>query len=162
MHRRLQFGLRENPASDRRHGSRAEIHDNPNAHCLQDRNPADADPAHYRKCSLMGHSTPHSTASLREATGEFDENRLLTVQQVADILHVPVSWVYGRTRKRSPERLPGIRLGKYWRFREEEIQRWIESQRGGHRVPQNPRYSRKRHRKRRTSQPLEREEKDGS
>ena len=83
----------------------------------------------------MGHSTPHSTASLREATGEFDENRLLTVQQVADILHVPVSWVYGRTRKRSPERLPGIRLGKYWRFREEEIQRWIESQRGGHRVP---------------------------
>jgi excisionase family DNA binding protein len=83
----------------------------------------------------MGRSTPHNAVSLREATGERDENKLLTVQQVADILHVPVSWVYGRTRKRLPDRLPGIRLGKYWRFRETEIHRWIESQRGGHRVP---------------------------
>jgi len=83
----------------------------------------------------MGRSTLHSAASLPEATGERNENRLLTVQQVANILHVPASWVYGRTRKRSPEGLPGIRLGKYWRFREEEIHSWIESQRGGHRVP---------------------------
>ena len=135
MHHRLQFDMCENPASGRRHGSRTEIHDNSNAHCLQERNPAEADPAAYRKYSLMGRSASHSAASLREATGEGDENKLLTVQQVADLLHVPVSWVYGRTRKRSPERLPGIRLGKYWRFREEEIHRWIESQRGGHRVP---------------------------
>jgi hypothetical protein len=27
MHRRLQFGMRENPASDRRHGSRLPIND---------------------------------------------------------------------------------------------------------------------------------------
>src|ERR1700692_2923178 len=60
--------------------------------------------------------------------------KLITIQQVADLLHVPVSWVYGRTRKRSIERLPGIRLGKYWRFRGEEIHAWVESQRGGHRA----------------------------
>jgi len=41
---------------------------------------------------------------------------LLTVQQVAELLQVPVSWVYGRLRKRSLEKLPRYRLGKYWRF----------------------------------------------
>ena len=66
------------------------------------------------------------------ATAERESDRLLTVQQVAELLHVPVSWVYGRTRKRSIERLPGIRLGKYWRFREEEIHEWVDSQRRGH------------------------------
>jgi len=76
------------------------------------------------------HAAPH-----RAATGERESDRLLTIQQVATILHVPVSWVYGRTRKRSTQRLPGIRLGKYWRFREEEIHRWIESQRGGDCAP---------------------------
>jgi excisionase family DNA binding protein len=67
-------------------------------------------------------------------TEKRDREKLLTIQQVADLLHVPVSWVYGRTRKRSMERLPGIRLGKYWRFREEEIHAWVESQRGSHRA----------------------------
>ncbi|PYT52047.1 MAG: hypothetical protein DMG43_12975 [Acidobacteria bacterium] len=57
--------------------------------------------------------------------------RLLTVEEVASLLHVPVSWVYGRTRKRSLERLPGYRLGKYWRFREDEILAWVESQGAG-------------------------------
>jgi hypothetical protein len=42
-----------------------------------------------------------------------ERNELLTVKEVADLLRVPVSWVYDRTRKRSLDRLPGIRLGKY-------------------------------------------------
>jgi len=46
---------------------------------------------------------------------------------VAVLLHVPVSWVYGRTRKRSLGRLPGYRLGKYWRFREDEVLAWLVS-----------------------------------
>jgi integrase len=40
---------------------------------------------------------------------------LLTVQQVAELLQIPVSWVYGRMRKHSLEQLPAYRLGKYWR-----------------------------------------------
>jgi excisionase family DNA binding protein len=56
---------------------------------------------------------------------------LLTVEEVATLLHVPVSWVYGRMRKRSLERLPAYRLGKYWRFREEEIDAWVASRHGG-------------------------------
>lgn len=53
---------------------------------------------------------------------------LLTVKEVATLLQVPVSWVYDRTRKRSIDRLPGIRLGKYWRFREEDVVAWLRRQ----------------------------------
>ena len=56
---------------------------------------------------------------------------LLTVQQVAELLQVPVSWVYGRLRKRSLEKLPGYRLGKYWRFDKEEVLEWLAQQREG-------------------------------
>ncbi|MGH9709428.1 MAG: helix-turn-helix domain-containing protein, partial [Candidatus Acidiferrales bacterium] len=55
---------------------------------------------------------------------------LLTVQQVAELLQVPASWVYGRLRKRSLERLPGYRLGKYWRFDREEVLAWVSERRG--------------------------------
>jgi excisionase family DNA binding protein len=50
---------------------------------------------------------------------------LLTVQEVAKLLKVPVSWVYGHTRRRSADPLPGYRLGKYWRFRMEEVLAWV-------------------------------------
>jgi len=50
----------------------------------------------------------------------------LTVQQVAELLQVPVSWVCGRLRKRTLERLPGYRLGKYWRFDREQVLAWVE------------------------------------
>ena len=53
------------------------------------------------------------------------KSELLTVRQVAELLQVPVSWVYGRMRKRSFERLPGYRLGKYWRFDREEVLAWV-------------------------------------
>lgn len=56
---------------------------------------------------------------------------LLTVQQVAELLQVPVSWVYGRLRKRSLEKLPGYRLGKYWCFDKEEVLAWLGQQREG-------------------------------
>jgi excisionase family DNA binding protein len=59
---------------------------------------------------------------------------LLTVQQVAELLQVPVSWVYGRLRKRSLESLPGHRLGKYWRFDREEVLARLAQQRGNRRA----------------------------
>jgi excisionase family DNA binding protein len=64
------------------------------------------------------------------ATGEErrESNRLLTLEEVASLLHVPVSWVYGRMRKRSLERLPAYRLGKYWRFHELEVLEWLSRQ----------------------------------
>jgi excisionase family DNA binding protein len=56
--------------------------------------------------------------------------RLLTVEQVADLLHVPRSWVYSHTRVRAQDRIPAFRLGKYWRFDEADVLRWVERQRG--------------------------------
>jgi excisionase family DNA binding protein len=53
------------------------------------------------------------------------KSELLTVHQVAELLQVPASWIYGRMRKRSLERLPGYRLGKYWRFDREEVLAWV-------------------------------------
>ncbi len=55
--------------------------------------------------------------------GDENHTELLTVHEIARLLKVPVSWVYAHTRKRSIDRLPGYRLGKYWRFRAE---RWLE------------------------------------
>lgn len=55
-------------------------------------------------------------------------NELLTVQDVAELLRVPISWVYHRVRKRSLDRLPGIRLGKYWRFHRDDIVEWLRRQ----------------------------------
>jgi excisionase family DNA binding protein len=59
---------------------------------------------------------------------------LLTIKEVAELLRVPVSWVYGRTRRRSIDRITGFRIGKYWRFQESEVRAWVERQRGERRV----------------------------
>jgi excisionase family DNA binding protein len=65
--------------------------------------------------------------------GSPSRSELLTVKEVAELLKVPVSWVYERTRQRGLNRLRGFRLGKYWRFLEEEVFAWLEQQRvGGH------------------------------
>jgi excisionase family DNA binding protein len=58
-----------------------------------------------------------------------NHTELLTVHEIARLLKVPVSWVYGHTRKRSIDRLPGYRLGKYWRFRADEVMAWVQRQR---------------------------------
>ena len=57
--------------------------------------------------------------------------QLLTVRELAELLKVPPTWIYSRTRARSVNRLPGLRLGKYWRFREADIVTWLERQRKG-------------------------------
>jgi excisionase family DNA binding protein len=59
---------------------------------------------------------------------------LLSVEEVAQLLQVPVSWVYDRTRNRGLNRIPGFRLGKYWRFRATDVLAWIERQRVGGRT----------------------------
>jgi len=55
---------------------------------------------------------------------------LLTVAEVAELLRVPVSWVYVRTRRRGIDRLPHLKLGKYLRFSEPEIANWLQRMRG--------------------------------
>ena len=57
-------------------------------------------------------------------------DELLTVQEVADLFKVRPSWVYDRTRRRGPEMIPHVKLGRYVRFRKEEVQEFIEDHRG--------------------------------
>ncbi len=50
---------------------------------------------------------------------------LLTVQDVAALLHVPVSWVYDHVRGLYP--LPFLKIGKYLRFRASDIRAYIDA-----------------------------------
>ena len=72
-------------------------------------------------------SAPHA----EEPHAPVNLEPLLTVEEVSELLCVPVSWVYERTRKRGQDRIPGFRLGKYWRFREADVLAWLDRQRAG-------------------------------
>jgi excisionase family DNA binding protein len=123
---RLQFGVRENTASLRQHVSRQVV----NTICIGKETCQTRRPEVHAIASTTGFEDSLHAASPEAATVE--GNRLLTVNEVAELLHVPVSWVYGRMRRRCTERLPGFRLGKYWRFSKLEVLAWVASQRGGH------------------------------
>ncbi len=69
-----------------------------------------------------------------KSVGAVPEHALLTVEEVAEMLQVRPSWVYEHTRRRAVDRIPGFRLGKYWRFREADVRVWIERQRAGGRA----------------------------
>ncbi len=133
MNRRpTQFVVRKNPDSPRVHGLRLAVNSLPMEESKELRNLLkQAPPTSFIPRPLDTFDLP-PREDTNEATGEGKQGtgRLLTVEEVACLLHVPVSWVYGRIRKRSLERLPGYRLGKYWRFREDEIHAWVEDQRG--------------------------------
>jgi len=61
-----------------------------------------------------------------------EEERLLTPQELADYLGVPLATVYGwRYRGNGP---PGVRIGRHLRYRWSDIQGWLTAQtsnRGG-------------------------------
>ena len=60
-------------------------------------------------------------------------DRLLTVQELADYLEVPVATIYAwRYRREGP---PGFRVGRHVRFRWDDIQRWIAQLRDGAQSP---------------------------
>jgi excisionase family DNA binding protein len=54
-------------------------------------------------------------------------SELLTVQEVAEMLRVPVSWVYARTRQTGPGTIPRLKVGKYVRLRLKDVLAWLES-----------------------------------
>ena len=127
--RTAQLVARKNPDSPRDHGLRLAVNSSSRS-APQTRN------------SEKGGSLPPVPSTSEElnvspedvANGTTEgetrwEGQLLTVQEVADLLRVPVSWVYGHTRKRSRERIPGYRVGKYWRFSADEVMSWLREAR---------------------------------
>ena len=61
-----------------------------------------------------------------------ENGRLLTADQVAELLGVPKSCVYAEARA---GRLPCVQLGRYRRFRREAVDAWVmERESSGERV----------------------------
>ena len=54
-----------------------------------------------------------------------NDDRLLDAKEVAELLHVPPSWVREHTRSGL---LPHLTLGRYKRYRREAVLAWLEDQ----------------------------------
>jgi excisionase family DNA binding protein len=59
------------------------------------------------------------------STGTHEEERLLTISDVAEWLGVSKSWVYDHTTRKRP-RVPSVRIGEMTRFRRADIKKFIE------------------------------------
>src|ERR1700757_109110 len=106
MHRHLQSGMCENPASNRRHGSRQVIRTLSDENCNELENATSPSlESGQNHSSVEGDHKPIA-ASPRAATVREERlaTRLMTVQEVAQLLQVPTSWVYERTRLRCHNR----------------------------------------------------------
>jgi excisionase family DNA binding protein len=55
-------------------------------------------------------------------------DRLLDAAEVAELLHVPTSWVRAETRA---GRIPHLELGRYKRYDREAVLAWLEQQQAG-------------------------------
>jgi len=144
MHHRLQFGKRENPASDRRHGSRPvvsqeefpnyserEQRDEPSASARSD-GPAIL-PRNAAHLAATGGKENASESSdlereLRRHNGARREafEPLLGSLQAARLLgniHVKTLQRYARLGK-----LPGYQIGGHWYFRASELDSWLRCQ----------------------------------
>ena len=56
--------------------------------------------------------------------------QLLTPEEAAEILRVRLSWLYQHTRRRTQDRIPFVKIGRYLRFREQDLVAYIEGRRG--------------------------------
>ena len=50
---------------------------------------------------------------------------LLTAEQVAELLGVRPRWVYEHSTGKVQPEVPNFKLGKYRRYRRDEIERWL-------------------------------------
>jgi predicted DNA-binding transcriptional regulator AlpA len=55
------------------------------------------------------------------------DERLLTPDQLAEKYQVPKSWAYHQTRQTGPDAIPRVRVGKYVRFPEKQVEAWIQT-----------------------------------
>jgi len=112
MHRRLQFDKRENPASDRRHGSRSAVAMDAPSNIIGKDRPCAAIVPTIVDDSPNESNVPAHAATNRAATGvKKADDQLLTVDEVAIRLSVSRNWVYNHA-----DAIGGYRLGKYLRF----------------------------------------------
>jgi excisionase family DNA binding protein len=67
---------------------------------------------------------PESASLQANGNGVADDQILLTVDELAEILRVPKSWIYSHQ-----DQLPTVRLGRYVRFKRSAIDSFLDQQR---------------------------------
>src|ERR1700686_4011374 len=140
MPRRLQIGTRENPASNRRHGSRSTLaiieasspvdveldaqlsHQRSTKDSALSPNAAQHAATGRKNAANVGADTPIRRVPLHAERGQVFE-ALISATQAARLLgnlHVKTLQRYARLG-----RLPGYQIGGHWYFRESELDAWL-------------------------------------
>ena len=52
--------------------------------------------------------------------------KLIGVNELAEILGVPPSWVYSRSRETGPDSIPRLKVGKYVKFELGKVMDWLK------------------------------------
>ena len=58
--------------------------------------------------------------------GDVTMDKWLTLEQIAEYLQMSTSSIYKMSKK---GKIPAYKVGRQWRFRKEEIDKWIRKQR---------------------------------
>ncbi len=148
MHHRLQSGMRENPASDRRHGLRSEFVNSSSKPGSEYVDLTSSDSLRLNPDPPARADVSANAASPHAATGEERRNHVATRQAVAvengsaaktahsfeplissceaarllGNIHVKTLQRYARHR-----RVPGYQIGGHWYFRASELDSWLRS-----------------------------------
>jgi excisionase family DNA binding protein len=137
MHHRLQFGMRENPASDRRHGSRLAASMKSSLNSVGEEDPETLGRAVVSDDSLArANSSPHA-ATQADTVGEKRADQLaarqapavierpLTCEEAAALIRVHPKTVKRMARSKE---LPGhFRFGR-WFFYASELDSWMRTE----------------------------------
>jgi excisionase family DNA binding protein len=158
MHRRLQFGMRENPASDRRHGSRLVLQkdslpDTSRHSSRQQKMLVASDDTEVESATAKGFATGEGGEGVGASTTLASSTRACSDTQIrADVNHKtdqqlqrivndaefePLLDVVEAARllrihpktlrvKAGHGIIPGIQIGRVWRFRASTLNRWLE------------------------------------
>ena len=129
MHRRLQFGSRENPASNRRHGLRFAADGQQSANAIQGTGTVPSNlSALSESAERTSRNAVHNAATEERNTSltESETFEPLISMHAARLLgniHVKTLQRYARLG-----RLPGYQIGGHWYFRESELDAWLRLQ----------------------------------
>ena len=52
--------------------------------------------------------------------------KLIGVNELSEILGVPPSWIYARSRETGPGSIPRLKVGKYVKFELDRVMDWIK------------------------------------
>jgi excisionase family DNA binding protein len=148
MHHRLQFGMRENPPSERRHGSRPAALTKTSSHFVRDEDPQAGSTVALSNQRFAGTHSFTSAATNSAATverlgernepvsagrrpdqaplntlSEIEFEPLLDVIDAAKLLRI-----HPKTLRAKAGRgiIPGFQIGRVWRFRASILNRWLE------------------------------------